>query len=65
MTLPRLGAMVKHWTQFPPVHKALAAFIGIKPAGPAAPAIPTNADIWRDVKTDPRTIQWKAANDGR
>jgi len=31
MTLPRLEALNKYWSDFPPVHLTMAAYVGIKP----------------------------------
>ena len=59
MTLPRLAAMSEHWKQYPPVHKSVAAYLGIKPA-PKTNVIPIdNAALTRDMKADPRTIKWQ------
>jgi hypothetical protein len=59
MTLPRLAAMSEHWKQYPPVHKAVAAYLGIKPA-PKTNVVPiTNADLTRDMHVDTRKIKWQ------
>lgn len=42
MTLPRLYAFLDYWKSAPPVAETVAAFVGLKPAGPAAPAKAAN-----------------------
>lgn len=37
LTLPRLYALQKHWTVYPPVHIMAAIWAGYKPAPPKSP----------------------------
>ena len=60
MTLPRLTAMTEHWKKYPPVHKAVAAYLGIKPEKLPDNVVPIdNAALTRDLHVDPRKIKWQ------
>jgi hypothetical protein len=51
--------MTEHWKKYPPVHKAVAAYLGIKPAVTSNVIPIDNASLTRDMKADPRKIQWQ------
>jgi hypothetical protein len=35
VTLPRLRSLLRYWSEHPPVHELVAAFVGYKPPQPA------------------------------
>lgn len=58
--MPRLNAILAHWAAAPPVHISVAAFMGIQaaPSPIAGPLVLDNAAVVREMRTDPRKLEW-------